>query len=391
MNEIAEHSVIACSAAGIWGKPDGCTGYPGMVALYPETEDSEESREGTAVHEIGEVLTEARTRSIRLHSDQFIGKTATNGVVFNDEMFEAAQMYANDIAEVMVKTRVFGGRNFGTEQRIIAKAVHDLSYGRCDQFIYAKAFNALYIWDFKFGYGAIEAYENYSLINYFSGIMDYLELNGIDDQYLTVHFRIVQPRARHREGPIREWVVKASDLRAYVNILSANAHKSLSSDAECRSGSHCKDCSARHACDAAINGGVRLYEAASAPVPVELSPVALGTQLIIIRRALKQLEYLDKGYSAQVESIVKSGGNVPGFVAEPSYGNLAWDVSAKEVAALGDMLGQELRKPLAVKTPTQAKASGIDVNIIKEYSKKSRTGIKIVPDDKNRAKRLFSL
>ena len=385
------HSIIPPSSAGIWGKPDGCTGWVLMSQMYPELEETPEAKEGEASHEIAERMNNANTRGRVGYptKEEIVGAVASNGVVFTEEMYDAAEMFADDVAMVMRDLSVFGGPHLGIEKRVEAKRIHELSYGTTDAFIYGKNKGKLYIWDYKFGFEVVEAYENWQSINYAAGIIEELEINGLVDQYTTVHIRIVQPRAFHRDGPIREWVVKASDLRAHFNILHNNANEALGPNAKTRSGSHCKHCPARHACPAALTAGTRLYEVAAKPTPVELSPEALAVQYAIVQRARKQLEYLESGFEEQIKGLIRSGANVQGYHVEEGVGRERWAKPVDEVIALGDMLGHNLRKGDAI-TPNQARKLGIDDAVIKAYSETPRTGLKIVPDNGNKAKQIFS-
>lgn len=386
------HSIIAPSAAHIWGKPGGCTGYPLMAAAYPETEESEASREGTAAHELGARMIDAAARAMLDYPElpETVGTPASNGVVYTEEMFEGADMYAHNVGEVMRSTAVFGGDGLGVEKRLaVIPRVHELSRGTPDCWLFDHRNGVLYVWDFKFGREVVEVFENWQLINYVAGLLDLLSFDGRTDEHIRVKMRVVQPRAFHRDGPIREWSVRACDLRAQINTLAQNAEESLGPNATCRSGSHCKHCPGRHACDAALTGGVRLFEAAAAPVPVELSPQALAVQFAIVQRARKQLEYLESGYEEQLRGLMRSGVLVPGYRAEEGVGRERWIRPVEEIVALGDMLGHDLRKKAAV-TPNQARKLGVDEAVITAYCEKPRTGVKIVPDNGSKAKQVFS-
>lgn len=385
------HSIIPPSSAGIWGKPDGCTGWVLMNQMYPETESSPESLEGQASHEIGAVLIEQSSRAVNgRYWKQFDGKSDANGTVFTEEMFDGAVIYADDVAEVMRDTAVFGGKHLNIEQSVTMPAIHEMSHGTPDCWIYNKSTGELFIWDYKFGYEVVEAFENWQLIDYVSGILDQLGIHGGKDPYITVHFRIIQPRAFHRDGVVREWVVPASDLRAYFNILNCNAHRALGPDAEFRTGSHCKHCPGRHACEPALSVGMRLFEMTSKPTPVELSPQDLGVQLNIIKRARKHLESLESGFDEQVKGLIRKGVSVPGWIAEDGVGRPKWNKPIDEIIAMGDLMKIDVRKPEDAITPIQAGKLGIDEAVITAYSTKPRTGLKIVPDNGSRAREVFS-
>lgn len=391
------HSLIAPSGANIWGKEGGCTAYPLMVQTFPE-EETPESREGEAGHELAArlVLETATRGSISpVLRSTLVGTPAANGELFTDEMFDGAELYANRLGEETKKRGIFGGVNIGIEKPVKAPQIHPLSEGTPDFKLWDPRALELIVADYKSGYEAVEVFENYQLINYAAGLIHELQLSGLDDQYITVIFLIIQPRAMHRKGPIREWRVKLSDLRGDINILHAKAHQALGPNAECHSGDHCKHCPGRHACEAAIHAGMSLYEVTSRPLPMNISIEALGLQLAIVDRAVKQLEYLRTGLSTQVEQHIRSGKLVPFWGTEPTFGRMKWSRPVAEVAALGKAMSTpeksfNLLKPPEAITPKQAIALGLDESVVRAFSETPRTGLKLVPDNGNKAKQVFN-
>lgn len=384
------HSIIPPSSAEIWGAPGGCTGWVLMSQTYPEIEGGEEALEGEASHEIGAALIDSATRGPTLPGPEtFVGKPASNGIIYTDEMYEGARLYANDVSKVMQDRRIYGGALIGTEHKVRAPQIHELNEGTLDNFIFDRPNNELFLWDYKFGYIIHEAFENWQGIDYLAGLINDLNITGIDDQNIKVHFRIVQPRAFHRDGAIREWSFMLSDIRAHINTLHVNANIALSNDAVIHTGSHCYYCSARHACPAAIKVGMSLYEIALKPLPINLPSHALGVQYLIVKTALKRLESLESGLGEQVKILIKRGEIIPNWLLEMGRGRKAWNKPVAEVIQLGKMLGVNLKKPDDVKTPTQAEKLGIDPDVIRAYSDKPRTGLKLVPDNGNKARQAF--
>lgn len=377
---MAEHSRIPPSSAHIWGSPNGCPGWVAANATYPETEEGEEAREGTAAHELGESMIKARAIFFREFA---VGTPASNGVVITDDIFESAVIYAKDVLEVAAETGVAPM----VENRVHAPHIHAESWGTPDTYLVHG--NRLVIWDFKHGHEKVEAFENWQAINYFHGIIHELRLSVSEIVDLIVEIRIVQPRAYHRGGVVRVWRTSGFGLEGLGEHLKRGAAEGLSDNPPTRSGPYCKHCPGRHACSVALEGGVALYEASSHWLPAELSPQALGVQLTIVKRARKQLEYLETGYEAQVNSLVRSGTLVPGWSTETKVGKEKWDKPVGEVIQLGDILGHNLKKPPQAITPNAARKLGIDGSVITVYSSKPRVGIIVVPDNGDKAREIF--
>lgn len=377
---MAEHSRIPPSSAHIWGSPNGCPGWVAANVAYPETEEGEEAREGTAAHELAESMIKARDIFFREFA---VGTPASNGVGITDDIYESAVIYAKDVLEVVSET----GVEPRVERRISAPQIHAESWGTPDT--YLASVSRLIIWDFKHGHEKVEAFENWQAINYFHGIINELNMAPDEARWLEVQIRIVQPRAYHRDGIVRVWKTTGDNLLKLGEHLKRGAAEGLSENPPIRSGPYCKHCPGRHACSAALAGGVALYEAASHWLPSELSPQALGAQLTIVKRARKQLEYLESGYEAQVDSLVRSGTTVPGWTPESKYGQEKWVKPVDEVIQLGDILKHNLRKPPQAITPNAARKLGVDESVINAYSSKPKVGIVVVPDNGDKAREIF--
>ena len=83
-----DHAFLAPSSAGIWG-PGGCPASPTVEAQYPEQEDSEKAREGTAAHWVASERLGGRSVAV--------GELAPNGVVVDQDMIDGTDAYVADI------------------------------------------------------------------------------------------------------------------------------------------------------------------------------------------------------------------------------------------------------------------------------------------------------
>lgn len=384
------HSILPPSSADMWVR---CDGWAIVTQSFPESDDTDAARQGTAAHEVASQFIESYSRGGAYNPKA--GDVTSNGVTIDNEMLDACELYADNVRSVMMQTRIFGGPFLGIEQALTMPDINPLSFGTSDCFIYDFENKIMYLWDFKYGFDPVEVFENWQLVNYSAGVIQWLKEHT---PFLTefhmgmkIVFRIAQPRSFHRDGPIREWTTTLGDLmmmHGMYDQLRESAAANLSGAGETQSGSHCKYCPARHGCQSAISAGVRLYEVASQALPLELSNDAIATQLTIVKRAVKHLESIEKALEQQVEHIVRSGTNVPGFRVENKQSRLTWAVPAEEVHALGDMLGIDLRKVDSV-TPRQAAKFGIDESVIMAYSHKTSSGVEVVPDTGSKARHIF--
>lgn len=378
------HSVLPPSGAGFWGSDDGCTNWVMMNQMYPETEQSEDSKQGTAAHDLATDMIDAfRVGNSTLDRGYYVGSTSPNGVIISDEIFDSAEIYARDVLSVMTKTGVFGGECLGIEKRIPIKAIHELCDGTPDCYIFDSNNSHLHLWDFKHGHDTVEAFENWQGIAYVSGLLDEFGINGWLDQETLVTIHIVQPRAYHRKGVIREWNVTASSLRGYINTMKMNAEKALSEKSTYRTGEQCYHCPGRHNCDVALKQGVKLYQLTSETTTIgDEDKNALGMKLLLVEKALKHLKGLKSGYSARIESDILMGVPVPYWDMSPGRGSVEWVKPYAEIVTLGELFGVNLKKEV-LKTPTQAKALGLDESLLGNFSEKKPGKLQLTQSEDN--------
>lgn len=354
-----------------------------MMEAFPQTDESDDSAEGTASHEVGRLMIWKA-----LHGDigpELVpGDTAQNGVMIDEEMVEAAEVYAEDVIAEYRRRVVNAGTIYGLEIRVDCPGVHPESFGTPDFWLYDPSESLLIVWDYKYGHLVVDAYENWQLANYTAGLVTELADRDILNE---VEFRISQPRAfRPRNIPAR-WRVPIGRLEPMFGVLRERAVESMGPNGVCRTGKHCRRCNARHGCGTALTASLTLFEAASAPAPVELSVQALGLQLSVVTRAIDALTGLKTGYEEQVSALIRGGQHVPWWSMESVAGREAWTKPVAEVFALGDLLGINLRKDAPI-TPNQARKLGVDNTTLAMYSGRN-SGLKLVFDTGEKARKVF--
>lgn len=378
-----QHSIIPPSGSPQWSV---CTGSVQLQAQF-EQEPTEDTLTGEASHWVGsEVLLAFKTNNGNpIICSSYVGKTAPNGVLITEEMADAADMYVTDVLRIV---NTCGGlQNLHIEERVEIPHLHGRMFGTPDAWLYDAKNNILYIWDYKYGHRFVEVYANKQLLCYTNGIYHLDEVAAFQP---TINFRVVQPRC-YSDYPVRDWTVKdISSLSTFWTELREKAHEALSDKATCITGTHCRDCTARHGCEALQKDVYAWMGYEQPPSFVELSPDAIATELDFVETAVEILTYRQTGLEEKAKSILKSGGRCGNRSLKQSYKRDTWVKTAEEIIALGGMFGIDLAAPKKAITPKQAVAKGIDESVIKSYSDTPLGELKLVKDNSVKAKRIFS-
>jgi hypothetical protein len=344
-----------------------CPASVTMQVRYPELEPSPAALEGEQAHLVASDLLDGRE-----HVAPYV----------TEQMRRGAELYAS-----YVRRHVPVGGHI--EQRIEIPRVHALCFGTPDFYYVGTNRDGrpwVFLADYKFGFGVVEAFENQQIVEYTAGILD---KHGLSDLNTDVHAAIIQPRAHHRDGPIREWKFRASAIRALVNIGSNAAHEALGPSPRAQTGPECVYCSARHACPTLQRVAGRAADLAGAATPVDLTPEQMGTELALLRAASDRLTARVDGLTEQLQWHLKQGRAVPGWALERGAGRERWARGDAAAIALGAALGFDLARPPEAITPLQARERGMPIEHIPGLVERQAGGAKLVPDDGTAARQVF--
>ncbi len=383
-----DHAFLSPSSAPQW---IFCAASPSAQKQYPQ-EATDDTRDGEASHWVSsETLDSYLPHSAEiLLPDNFIGKTAPNGVIIDKGMTDGAEMYVNDILRTAQKHGLM--QALQVEQRIYITRVHPSdNWGTPDCWVYDIKSNTLYVWDYKYGHKYVCIFENWQVIDYTIGIMDSITGgNELADQEINIIMRIVQPRCYNYGEQIREWRVKGSDLRGYANQLKMAAEKACEEYPTFTSGSHCAYCSARVACPGATSAAMAAIDVSNmCGSLIDLPPDVAGLELTMLSRAADALKARITGLEAQIESHMMEGIAVNGWGNKATYGHTKWAQPDKFVVMLGKTFKKDFSKN-KVCTPKQAIAMGVDESVINAHTIKPKAGFKLTKDDGSLARHVFS-
>lgn len=229
------HARLSASESHRWME---CPGSVAAIdALPPEMRkrSSWYADEGTAAHALGELclLNKRKARG-------YVGKEVAGFDVTN-EMADAVQDYLDEVAD---QRRRFKKATVAVEKKFDGGWFDPDMFGTGD-FSLSALFDTFIITDYKHGKGVpVEVVDNSQLKVY-----GFLGAAEDDFQYDRAEFVIAQPRAPHRDGPIRRWEMPMADLKAWgFDVLKPAADATRRPGAPLKSGDHCKWCPAAATC-----------------------------------------------------------------------------------------------------------------------------------------------
>jgi len=389
-----QHALYAPSAFPVTAY---CSGSVLARQAVPDQE-TQATREGDASHwVVAECLTAWKNAVAPLAlTCDWVGKTAPNGVIIDQEMADGADVM---VSEVLAVCHQHGGiellRKLIVEYRVHMTRIHPTNcWGTLDVALDLRHIGLLYIWDYKYGHLQIEAKNNYQLIGYVQGLKEHWDINGVYDQRIKVHMRIVQPRCYRQSGPVNEWVMPWCDLRGEVNHLEAQVHEA-ENNPQMQAGAHCRYCPAIRKCAAARQGSYHLIDYIKTPYEIEsYSDSDLATERMILEAGSTLLKARLEAVNDDLEFRVSNGATETGFVMQAGKGNLKYTVPPAQAAAFAMQFGVDISVE-KVLTPTQTIAkTPVDkrpliTEALKAIARREATGLKLVPAGDSRTARAF--
>lgn len=354
------HARLAPSSAGRWVE---CPGSVVLQEQFPERrDDTTAADEGTAAHALASHILNGNRGPFDAPPD----------------MLDHVDLFVDTVRATRVLAKV--------EARVECQSIGADVWGTCDAYSLDYLKKEAHIFDFKYGYGLVEVYENWQLLAYASGIYDLIGDEAID---WTYNLTIVQPRAYHPQGPVRSWRLAGPEIRNYTRVLRTAAEAALGIVPDTVPGPHCKHCSARFVCPALRDTTLATLDMLGDATPFELPPDALGREVALMRRAQEQIEARLSGLEEEAMAQIRAGKAVPGWTIDHPPGRVHWTAPVAEVFALGELFNIPLAKPPEPITPTQAQKAGVPAEMVRTISERKPGTPKLVPITTTDASRVF--
>ena len=359
--EVKKHSKFSASGASRW------LNCPGSIALSekaPPQKDSPYAMEGTKAHEVLELLLTGQ------------GKKAAKS---SEEMFRHA-----NAAEKIIRARQKEDKGeLIAETKVSLEFVHPGLFGTVDAAI-VDEFGRLTVIDYKYGAGIpVDPDENPQLLYYALGLAHKYHYN-----FSTVSLMVIQPRAEHREGPVREWNLGIDHLVRWTDAFADGVKAALKPNAPQKAGAWCKFCPASSICPEISKKALETAASDFADCPsksgVEIVlPETLDTQSL--GKALDAIEHVETWIGSvkeQAFNALNRGEAVTGWKLVPKRSIRKWNDATKLLPIAKKKFGDKAFKTEILSPAQMEKVAGLEW--VSKFSSSVSSGLTMAKESDKR-------
>lgn len=348
-----------------------CNGSILLGGQKPPSNDDPTARdEGIAAHWLIEQAYNGRTVEI--------GTKAPNGITITHAI--AASVV--DFTQHILSRKFRQNSRHGFEYDCILSSSDEWRIS-CRPDFWSFTESILEIDDFKHGFRIVEPQDNWTMIAYALALENELTAAGI---YVSnIVLRIHQPRVPHPAGTVREWRLTADELRNFYEYLD-HTLRNLSNTLN--TGPQCDKCPNVTICPAVRTASFNAVDVSLTAHSENMQDDTIGKELEILTDAEKRIKARKKQLEDLAIYRMKQGAIIPNYALERSFGNNVFkDDFAPEF--LSAMLGVDVTKKDVI-TPAQAVKAGASEQLVKTFSTRKETGLKLTRANANdRATRMF--
>jgi len=367
--ETKKHSKYSASGSHRW---INCPGSIKLSEKAPPQLENEYAKEGTLAHQILEDILNSK------HPHKYVSALRSNqdyDQTMVEHCYEAFKYIesitpegAIRLAETALKLPDYIGPNlFGTVDCLIATI-----------------FDELIVIDFKYGAGVpVEVKHNTQLIYYaLAAAINY------DYNFETVRMIIIQPRAFHEDGPIRETKMGVNLLQQYETLFKNAIQICEKPNPPLKAGEWCRWCPAKLLCPEISSKAMQEAQIVFDEVEEEITHLPVESiPAQNLGRTLKTAELLEVWIEALKDHAfnqAKAGVKIEGYKLVEKRSTRKWFDAAKvEKAAYKKYKDLIFTKPELLSPAQFEKATG-DKDFVFKNTTAISSGITLVPESDKR-------
>lgn len=365
------HATLGASSAHRW------MNCPGSIRLSEGIADvsSSYAEEGTAAHHLAERCLKSKEDAakylenwIRVTPEECfiqLGK-AGNGSEYEitEEMCEAVQLYLDTIRSDIAS---YPHADLSIEKKFNLDPLYPGMFGTNDACL-EEAYGIVRVYDYKHGAGKVVQVENNPQLMYYA-------LGAcLGHDFEICELVIVQPRASHRDGPVRRWQIGVPELMSWaIDHLIPAAKRTEAPDAPAIAGDWCKFCVVMPQCPALHAHAVEVAKSNFQEIAL-LSPDLLTVEELV--RVLDSYDLLTNWLSSVMghcKGLLEKGDKIPGWKLVQGGANRRWkdeqaviDFFTTKYAKKIMIYDQKLRSPAAMEKAIKTLGIKIDIEDLYE-------------------------
>ncbi len=359
---VTKHSPKGASGAERWMN---CPGSNVMLATLdlPESDDADWRIEGVAAH-----AGAAYCLVQDIDAYEIVGKTFEEFVIDADTA-EAIQFYLDEV------NRVHSSHPEGSTTMVevhISADFHPDFYGTADWV--CVSVKRLSVRDYKHGIGiAVDAEDNDQLRYYALGIL--LKFPDVEE----IDVGIIQPRAFHKDGPIRTVSYTRAELLAWKDDKLIPAMLRAEFDTTLVPGEWCRFCPAKLACPL-LTGLFGVAATADQQVIPNMSDMTISLNY----KMIASVKHYTRALEADVYRRLNAGMAIEGFKLVHKQANRVYKDGAERV--FKDKFGNDIYTKPAMKSPAEiGKINSVAKKLVSEWAYTPTTGLTVAPEADRRA------
>ena len=305
----------------------------------------------------------------------------------DEGMVEAVQLYLDTVRADQAETP---GSEMLVENRFALDWIDPDMFGTNDCAL-PEPWGLLRIHDYKHGAGhAVEADHNPQGLYYALGALG--QQNVLDHTHVEIV--IVQPRAYHKDGPVRRWRIPVEEVYAWADReLIPGLARAKAPDAPIAAGDWCLFCKARAVCPAAREQADEIARQVFSEIPG--APAQLDRpERLTEEEFLRVLEvgqivkdWIRECY-AYAHMRLERGEELPGWKLVAKQSRRAWRDEDRVKARAFTHIGAAIYEQPGLKSPAQMekafKAANLDPKLIEPLWEKKSTGVTMARGDDKR-------
>lgn len=333
------------SASHRWSK---CAAFPRWAESIPPKPDSDPAREGTAAAWVAELVLRGDASS----TSDMVGKTHKNGWFITEEMAADVQDYVDLILSRNGEIRA--------EQEVTFMQTDTVTVsGTLDSSVLSIKGGRLNVDDLKYGRRVVEVYQNPQLVIYAAALVMSLPANTVN----LVQLGIYQPRAFHRDGIYRRWVVSVDELFQYAELYWNAALQCASPEPTASPGRWCGDCPVAAKCVALAQTTYAMCDTIQSRHQRDMTSKELARELDFFDEVDAIISARRDAVFAEAEGRAKIE-NIPGWQMTQRMGKSRFTVDGPMIHLLTGIDPYEKK----VVTPAELKRRGASSEVVKQIT-----------------------